>query len=153
MPSPSPIVQCATTTLTVTLAYDSSDAVTGASVFLSYAGQRISIINEALLEQVTNATGVSGTFLVADNNTNGDAFDDQLGRAGGGGHRGGAVYAAPAPAPQGRSHDVGGSSWRRVRPWYALVGNAWWLLCSSSPPMMMPHGEMLVDASAASKLR
>ena len=77
-PSPSPIVQCATTTLTVTLAFDSSDPVTGASVFLSYAGQRINIINEALLEQVTNATGVSGTFLVADNNTNGDAFDDQL---------------------------------------------------------------------------
>jgi Ca2+-binding RTX toxin-like protein len=64
--------------LTVRIAYDSSDTVTGASVFLSYAGKRINIIDEALLEQVTNASGVSGTFLVADNDTNSDATDDQL---------------------------------------------------------------------------
>ena len=54
------------------------DPVTGVSVFLSYPGDRINIINEALLEQVTNATGVSGTFLVADNDTNANAIDDQL---------------------------------------------------------------------------
>ena len=77
-PTPSPIVQCATTTLTVNIAYDSVDPVTGVSVFLSYPGNRINIINEALLEQVTNATGVSGTFLVADNDTNANAIDDQL---------------------------------------------------------------------------
>ena len=35
----------------------------------------------------------------------------------------------------------------------ADVPYAWWLLCSSSPPMMMPHGTMLVDASAHAKLR
>ncbi|MBY0279087.1 hypothetical protein K2Z84_27455 [Candidatus Binatia bacterium] len=77
-PTPSPIVQCATTTLTVSVAYDSVDPVTGVSVFLGYPGSRINIINEALSEQVTNASGVSGTFLVADNDTNSDTFDDQL---------------------------------------------------------------------------
>ena len=77
-PSPSPVVQCATTTLTVSLAYDSPDPVTGVSVFLGYPGGRINIIDEALLEQVTNASGVSGTFLVADNDTNADTTDDQL---------------------------------------------------------------------------
>lgn len=71
-------MQCATTTLTVSIAHDSVDPVTGASVFLSYPGGRINIINEALLEQVTNASGVSGTFLVADNDTNADTVDDQL---------------------------------------------------------------------------
>ena len=35
----------------------------------------------------------------------------------------------------------------------AEVANEWWLLCSSSPPMMMPHGETFVLASGASKLR
>lgn len=60
------------------VAYDAVDPVTGVSVFLSYPGNRINIINEALLEQVTNATGVSGTFLVADNDTNADTVDDQL---------------------------------------------------------------------------
>jgi Ca2+-binding RTX toxin-like protein len=62
----------------VNIAYDANDPVTGASVFLSYPGGRINIINEALLEQVTNASGVSGTFLVADNDTNGNGSDDQL---------------------------------------------------------------------------
>ncbi len=71
-------MQCATTTLVVTISHDSSDPVTGASVFLGYPGNRINIINEALLEQVTNVSGTTGTFLVADNNTNGDAVDDQL---------------------------------------------------------------------------
>ena len=35
----------------------------------------------------------------------------------------------------------------------AEVGKVWWLLCSSSPPIQRPQGEMLVEASAASKLR
>ena len=47
-------------------------------MFLGYPGSRVNIINEALLEQVTNVSGTAGTFLVADNNTNGDAVDDQL---------------------------------------------------------------------------
>ncbi|CFO08629.1 Uncharacterised protein [Bordetella pertussis] len=29
----------------------------------------------------------------------------------------------------------------------AEVPCAWWLLCSSSPPMMMPHGNTLVLVS------
>jgi Ca2+-binding RTX toxin-like protein len=52
--------------------------VTGVSVFLGYPGGRINIIDEALSEQVTNASGVNGTFLVADNDTNADTLDDQL---------------------------------------------------------------------------
>jgi len=78
IPTPSPIVQCATTSLIVTISYDSIDPVTGASVFLGYPGNRINIIDEALSEQVLDLTGVSGTRLVADNDTNGDLLDDQL---------------------------------------------------------------------------
>ena len=78
-PSPTPVVACATTMLTVTIGYqDPGDPVTGVSVFLGYPGNRINIINEALLEQVTNASGVSGTFLVADNDTNANGVDDQI---------------------------------------------------------------------------
>ena len=63
----------------VTISYqDPGDPVTGVSVFLGYPGSRINIINEALVEQVTNASGVSGTFLVADNDTNANGVDDQL---------------------------------------------------------------------------
>jgi Ca2+-binding RTX toxin-like protein len=64
--------------LTVTVSYDSADPVTGVSIFLGYPGTRINIIDEALGEQVTNVSGVNGTFLVADNDSNGDTFDDQL---------------------------------------------------------------------------
>ena len=35
----------------------------------------------------------------------------------------------------------------------AELGNAWWLLCSSSPPIHTPHGIRLVAVSALSKLR
>src|SRR3954462_2326335 len=35
----------------------------------------------------------------------------------------------------------------------ADVACEWWLLCSSSPPIRMPHGTMFVLASSASKLR
>ena len=35
----------------------------------------------------------------------------------------------------------------------ADVPYAWWLLCSSSPPIRMPQGTMFVDASAQAKLR
>jgi Ca2+-binding RTX toxin-like protein len=48
------------------------------SVFLGYPGNRINIINEALSEQVVNASGVPGTFLIADNDTNGDSLDDEI---------------------------------------------------------------------------
>ena len=36
---------------------------------------------------------------------------------------------------------------------FAELGNAWWLLCSSSPPIQKPHGVRLVEVSALSKLR
>ena len=32
-------------------------------------------------------------------------------------------------------------------------GNAWWLLCSSSPPIHTAHGTRLVAVSVVSKLR
>ena len=71
-------MQCATTSLIVSISYDSVDPVTGASVFLGYPGSRINIINEALSEQVLDLSGVSGTRLVADNDTNADLIDDQI---------------------------------------------------------------------------
>jgi len=77
-PTPSPIVACATTKLVVAIDHDSFDPVTGASIFLGYQPGRINIINEALLDQVTPLTGVAGTFLVSDNDTNADLADDQL---------------------------------------------------------------------------
>ena len=33
---------------------------------------------------------------------------------------------------------------------FADEANAWWLLCSSSPPIRMPQGTMLVLASGTS---
>src|SRR3546814_9954102 len=35
----------------------------------------------------------------------------------------------------------------------AELGNAWWLLCNSSPPIHPPHGVRLVAVSVVSKLR
>ena len=52
--------------------------MTGVSVFLGYPGNRINIIDEALSEQVLDLSGVAGTRLVADNDTNADTLDDQL---------------------------------------------------------------------------
>lgn len=71
-------MQCATTKLVVAIDHDSLDPVTGASIFLGYPSSRINLIDESLVDQVLNLTGVGGTFLVSDNDSGGDPADDQI---------------------------------------------------------------------------
>ena len=57
------------------------------------------------------------------------------------------TFSSPLIAAQPMSN-----SQRRIEK-RAELGNAWWLLCSSSPPIHTPHGVRLVEVSADSKLR
>src|ERR1700679_2826144 len=41
----------------------------------------------------------------------------------------------------------------QVRPWRALTGWAWWLLCQPSPPVRMATHQLLRESSLVSKRR
>jgi hypothetical protein len=41
-----------------------------------------------------------------------------------------------------------GSIWRRVMPWRAEVGNAWWLLCQASPKVSSDSHARFRDSSS-----